>query len=476
MRWPRSQPGWPTASSVPSSRRCAAPWGRRSSPAPTWSSRPARGPGSPWPTWCRPCSAATRWWWPPPPRHCRTSWRRRTCPLVERGLASTFSYAVLKGRSNYICRQRVAEVGSGGIQPELGGEAGGEAESFEPDAARTESAPAGLVDEVRTLLAWSDEHDERATGPICSFEPSGRAWGMVSVGPRECPGAFNCPSGEPVLRRGRPGPGGGGRRGGGQHPPLRRPPGQRAGRAARARCRDLRRDPRARGGDDRRAWGSRSPPAASAPWPPRPAPWSATRGRGRHGGVAVLGGRPDRRPAGRPGGDPGPARRCPPAGRRPRAGRAARPAADWRAGSPTPSAGATCRAPCGGGRVECGTGGARKTRAISAASHLTDDLHRLMARGRRRCRLGRRHAAQRAAAALPDRCRAGALARPVGEVTAVLTSATVPPRLVERVGLEGFETNQLNVGSPFDYRAHCAPLRGSPPARPPGPTGRGGAP
>ncbi len=41
-----------------------------------------------------------------------------------------------------------------------------------------------------------------------------------------------------------------------------------------------------------------------------------------------------------------------------------------------------------------------------------------------------------------------------GEVTAVLTSATVPPFLAERVGLEGFETNQLNVGSPFDYRAH----------------------
>ena len=42
-----------------------------------------------------------------------------------------------------------------------------------------------------------------------------------------------------------------------------------------------------------------------------------------------------------------------------------------------------------------------------------------------------------------------------GEVTAVLTSATVPPRLVERVGLGGFETNQLDVGSPFDYRSHA---------------------
>src|ERR1700689_1754953 len=49
-------------------------------------------------------------------------------PLVERGLGVTFSYAVLKGRSNYICRQRVAEVGNGGIQPELGhdGDGGGE--------------------------------------------------------------------------------------------------------------------------------------------------------------------------------------------------------------------------------------------------------------------------------------------------------------------------------------------------------------
>jgi ATP-dependent DNA helicase DinG len=38
-------------------------------------------------------------------------------PLVERGLGLPFSYAVLKGRSNYICRQRVAEVGSGGSSP-----------------------------------------------------------------------------------------------------------------------------------------------------------------------------------------------------------------------------------------------------------------------------------------------------------------------------------------------------------------------
>jgi ATP-dependent DNA helicase DinG len=37
----------------------------------------------------------------------------------------------------------------------------------------------------------------------------------------------------------------------------------------------------------------------------------------------------------------------------------------------------------------------------------------------------------------------------------VLTSATIPPRIVERVGLEGFPTEELNVGSPFDYRSHA---------------------
>ena len=42
-----------------------------------------------------------------------------------------------------------------------------------------------------------------------------------------------------------------------------------------------------------------------------------------------------------------------------------------------------------------------------------------------------------------------------GEVTSVLTSATIPPRIVERVGLEAFPTEELNVGSPFDYRSHA---------------------
>ncbi|HXZ62483.1 MAG TPA: DEAD/DEAH box helicase, partial [Acidimicrobiales bacterium] len=110
-------------------------------------------------------------------------------PLVEAalGLPVPLEFAVLKGRSNYVCRQRVAEVGSGGIQAELGDPA-----TSAP--AEAEDPPEGLVEQVRRLIAWSQTSESGDRADL-SFEPSERAWGMLSVGPRECPGAFNCPSG-----------------------------------------------------------------------------------------------------------------------------------------------------------------------------------------------------------------------------------------------------------------------------------------
>ena len=42
-----------------------------------------------------------------------------------------------------------------------------------------------------------------------------------------------------------------------------------------------------------------------------------------------------------------------------------------------------------------------------------------------------------------------------GEVTAVLTSATVPVGLTERLGLPAERTDELDVGSPFDYPSHA---------------------
>jgi ATP-dependent DNA helicase DinG len=97
----------------------------------------------------------------------------------------------------------------------------------------------------------------------------------------------------------------------------------------------------------------------------------------------------------------------------------------------------------------------RKTRALQAAAHMAEDLHRFETRsegevawvdGTRRnvrLRLSPIDVGPVLAAMLWD------------EVTSVLTSATIPPRIVERVGLGSFRNEELNVGSPFDYRSHA---------------------
>jgi len=374
-------------------------------------------------------------------------------PLVERRLGQAFSYAVLKGRSNYICRQRVGEVGSGGIQPELGADSGAETESFEPGETRTDSPPAGLVDEVRTLLAWSESTTSGDRADL-SFEPSGRAWGMLSVGPRECPGAFNCPSGNRCF-------------------------------AEAARDRALAADVVV---VNTHLYGAHLASGRAVLPEHDVVVFDETHELEEvmtsSLGVEITPGRfralatsarslvtDDEAEADMTSlfevGDQIGALLADRVGTRVMHADAQPPVDDSElaellgraAGITARVTDAIRRTDLQGSLLsEGGSGadkGARKTRAIGAASHLTDDLHRLIARGdgdvawvdgtRRnvRLRLSPIDVGPVLSAAL------------WGEVTAVLTSATVPPRLVERVGLEGFETNQLNVGSPFDYRAHA---------------------
>jgi ATP-dependent DNA helicase DinG len=96
----------------------------------------------------------------------------------------------------------------------------------------------------------------------------------------------------------------------------------------------------------------------------------------------------------------------------------------------------------------------RKTRALQAAAHLAEDLHRLVNRNDGEVAWvdgTRRNVRLRLSPIDVGPALAGML---WGSVTSVLTSATIPPRLAERVGLEQFPTEELNVGSPFDYRGH----------------------
>jgi ATP-dependent DNA helicase DinG len=108
----------------------------------------------------------------------------RDLPLVAESLGGV-SVAVLKGRSNYLCRQRTAELAERGFQAAL--------EDSDEEAA-TGPSQERLVAAIERIMAWegsSSTGDRSELGE----EVSERAWSMVSTGPRECPGAFQCPQG-----------------------------------------------------------------------------------------------------------------------------------------------------------------------------------------------------------------------------------------------------------------------------------------
>jgi len=140
--------------------------------------------------------------------------------VAQLGQRPPFSFAVLKGRSNYLCRQRAAEVtgtavdGSPAIEMDLftADPAGtldngaldtgaGDLDAADAPGARqpgSRNVASGelgrLGTQIRDLITWAETS---ATGDRAEldFEPHPRAWAAVSVSARECPGAFRCPSG-----------------------------------------------------------------------------------------------------------------------------------------------------------------------------------------------------------------------------------------------------------------------------------------
>lgn len=98
-------------------------------------------------------------------------------PFLEDHLDHPFSWAVLKGRSNYVCLQRLDELEDEGDQLQLDGLSTG-----------------ADTDEIDAIREWAETSasGDRAT---LDFEPTGRTWAAVSVGPRECPGRGRCPQG-----------------------------------------------------------------------------------------------------------------------------------------------------------------------------------------------------------------------------------------------------------------------------------------
>jgi ATP-dependent DNA helicase DinG len=98
-------------------------------------------------------------------------------PLLDEHLGRPFDWAVLKGRSNYICLQRLRELD----------DAATEQLELEELAVTTRA-------EVRRLATWASTS---ATGDLAELDwaPSDAAVRAVTVTGDECPGRARCPMG-----------------------------------------------------------------------------------------------------------------------------------------------------------------------------------------------------------------------------------------------------------------------------------------
>ena len=108
---------------------------------------------------------------------------KKDLPQLARALGVPLDYAVLKGRSNYICRKKLADLAAaaGSEQGQL--------------IAANSALEAGRIrEEIEQLAVWANQTPDGDEAGL-DFKPSARAWEAVSVSGRECPGAANCPSG-----------------------------------------------------------------------------------------------------------------------------------------------------------------------------------------------------------------------------------------------------------------------------------------
>ncbi len=87
--------------------------------------------------------------------------------------------AVLKGKNNYLCRNRAHGVG------------GGTQMSFDDGT----EVPKGVADQMRRILQWSNETQTGDRDEL-PFEIDARAWRGLSVTPQECLGRVQCPQGQ----------------------------------------------------------------------------------------------------------------------------------------------------------------------------------------------------------------------------------------------------------------------------------------
>jgi len=101
-------------------------------------------------------------------------------------LGHEFEWAVLKGRSNYLCLQRLREANNASGQEALDLGLGDDARGHV------------LRGEIKRLGEWAGDSPTGDQAEL-DWNPSDQAWKAVSVGSDECPGATRCPLGDPCF-------------------------------------------------------------------------------------------------------------------------------------------------------------------------------------------------------------------------------------------------------------------------------------
>ncbi|WP_048759073.1 ATP-dependent DNA helicase [Corynebacterium vitaeruminis] len=116
----------------------------------------------------------------------------RLVSSLEPHLSRTPTFAILKGRSNYLCKSKVGNVIK---DPVVDGDASEQASMGAPTALLSEAQLSRTAAEVMRLREWANDTD---TGDRDSLDKgvSNEAWRQVSVTARECVGAISCPFGE----------------------------------------------------------------------------------------------------------------------------------------------------------------------------------------------------------------------------------------------------------------------------------------
>ncbi len=102
-------------------------------------------------------------------------------PFLAEHLDTPFDFAILKGRSNYVCLQRLKEMSSG-AQGQL---------ELDNLAVVTRA-------EIKRIGEWAADSPTGDQSEL-DWAPSDASWRSVSVGSDECPGADRCPLGDPCF-------------------------------------------------------------------------------------------------------------------------------------------------------------------------------------------------------------------------------------------------------------------------------------